>query len=165
LPKPEFIADLKFLAEAGLEIDVVGGPSLLAEVVRISDQVPSLRIVVDHLPYDPPADLVERSEYLKALHELGNRRQVYAKVSNVLRRSQNHVPVSLAFYRPSLDELWDVFGEDRLIYGSNWPVSDLVAPYDAVFRVVHEYFAAKGERAFEKYFWKNSQAAYRWRAR
>lgn len=71
----------------------------------------------------------------------------------------------LDFYRPSLDELWDVFGEDRLIYGSNWPVSDLVAPYDAVFRVVHDYFAAKGDRAFERYFWKNSQAAYRWRAR
>jgi len=53
-----------------------------------------------------------------------------------------------------------VFGEDRLIYGSNWPVSDLVAPYDAVFRVVHDYFAAKGDRAFERYFWKNSQAAY-----
>jgi predicted TIM-barrel fold metal-dependent hydrolase len=164
-PKPEFIADLKFLAGAGLEIDVVGGPSLLAEVVRITDQVPGLRIVVDHLPYDPPADLGERAEYLKALHELGNRRQVYAKVSNVLRRSQNHVPAGLDFYRPSLDELWDVFGPDRLIYGSNWPVSNLVAPYSAVFRIVQEYFSAKGTDASEKYFWKNSQAAYRWRAR
>ena len=134
-------------------------------LVRFTDHVPSLRIVVDHLPYDPPADLVERAEYLKALHELGKRRQVYAKVSNVLRRSQNHVPVSLDFYRPSLDELWDVFGQDRLIYGSNWPVSNLVAPYGSVFRIVQEYFSAKGTDACEKYFWKNSQAAYRWRAR
>jgi predicted TIM-barrel fold metal-dependent hydrolase len=165
LPKPEFIADLRFLAETGLELDVVGGPSLLAEVVRIADQVPSLRIVVDHLPFDPPADVVERAEYLKALYELGKRRQVYAKVSNVLRRSQGHVPVNLDFYRPSLDELWDVFGQDRLIYGSNWPVSDLVAPYGSVFRIVQEYFSAKGTEACEKYFWKNSQAAYRWRAR
>jgi L-fuconolactonase len=165
LPKPQFIADLKLLAEAGLEMDVVGGPSLLAEVVRITDQVPGLRIVVDHLPYDPPADLVERAEYLKSLQELGKRSRVYAKVSNVLRRSQNHVAASLDFYRPSLDELWDVFGQDRVIYGSNWPVSDLVAPYDAVFHTVHEYFTAKGSNASEKYFWKNSQAAYRWRAR
>lgn len=165
LPKPQFIADLKLLAEAGLEMDAVGGPSMLAEVVRITDQVPKLRIVVDHLPYDPPSDPAKRAEYLKALHELGQRRQVYVKVSNVLRRSQNHVPANLDFYRPSLDELWDVFGEDRLIYGSNWPVSNLVAPYDAVFHIVHKYFSAKGPSAYEKYFWKNSQAAYRWRAR
>jgi len=165
LPKPQFIADLKLLAEGGLEMDAVGGPSMLAEVVRITDQVPALRIVIDHLPYDLPADPAERAAYLKALHELGKRRQVYAKVSNVLRRSENRVPASLDFYRRSLDELWDVFGQDRLIYGSNWPVSNLVAPYDAVFRIVHEYFAAKGRDASEKYFWKNSQAAYRWRAR
>ena len=58
-----------------------------------------------------------------------------------------------------------MFGADRLIYGSNWPVSDRVAPYDQVFRIVHEYFTAKGKEAAEKYFWRNSQAAYRWRAR
>ena len=123
LPKPDFIADLKFLAEAGLEMDVVGGPSLLNDVVTITDRVPELRIVIDHLPYDAPTDP-------KVLRELGKRRQVYVKVSNVLRRVANRVPADLAYYRPALDELWDVFGADRLIYGSNWPVSDRVAPYD-----------------------------------
>jgi len=165
LPKPDFMADLKFLAESGLELDVVGGPSLLAEVLRITAHIPTLRIVIDHLPFDPPAGSADRAEYVKALHELGKCRQVYAKVSNVLRRSGDRVPVDLEFYRPALDELWDVFGQDRLIYGSNWPVSDLVAPYGSVFRIVHEYFSAKGREAFEMYFWKNSQAAYRWRAR
>jgi L-fuconolactonase len=158
LQKPQFIADLKFMAEAGLEMDAVGSPSLLTDVVRITDRVPELRIVIDHLPYDEPTDS-------KVLRELGKRRQVYVKVSNVLRRSGNRVPTDLAFYQPALDELWEVFGADRLIYGSNWPVSNLVAPYDAVFRIVHEYFSGKGREAFEKYFWKNSQAAYRWRAR
>ena len=158
LPKPQFIADLKFMAKAGLEMDAVGSPSLLADVVRITDQVPELRIVIDHLPYDAPTDS-------KMLRELGKRLQVYVKVSNVLRRVGNRVPTDLAFYRPALDELWDVFGADRLIYGSNWPVSDRVAPYDQVFRIVHEYFTAKGKEAAEKYFWRNSQAAYRWRAR
>ncbi|MGH7209718.1 MAG: amidohydrolase family protein, partial [Nitrospiraceae bacterium] len=57
------------------------------------------------------------------------------------------------------------FGEDRLVYGSNWPVSDLVAPYGAVIGVVKEYFAGKGEEASEKYFWRNSVKAYGWRAR
>jgi predicted TIM-barrel fold metal-dependent hydrolase len=165
LPKPEFISDLKFLAGTGLELDAVGGPSLLAEVVRITDQVPELRIVIDHLPYDPPTAEPARSAYQTALRELGKRREVYAKVSNVLRRSDGRVPTEVSFYRPSLDELWEVFGPDRLVYGSNWPVSDQIAPYGTVFRVVREYFAGKGREASEKYFWKNSKAAYRWSTR
>ena len=58
--------------------------------------------------------------------------------------------------------MWNVFGADRLIYASNWPVSNKLAPYGTVIAVVREYFAAKGAEASEKYFWKNSLAAYRW---
>jgi predicted TIM-barrel fold metal-dependent hydrolase len=65
-------------------------------------------------------------------------------------------------YRPALDELWEVFGVDRLIYGSNWPVSERIAPYDKVFKVVFDYFTGKGQPAAEKYFWQNAKAAYRW---
>ncbi len=101
--------------------------------------------------------------YQTALRELGKRPQVYAKVSNVPRRSGDRVPEEVSFYRPSLDELWDIFGPDRVIYGSNWPVSARIAPYQVAFNIVREYFTAKGPEAVEKYFWKNSQAAYRWR--
>ena len=162
--KPEFIADLKLLAEAGLEMDAVGGPPILANLVRVTDQVPGLRIVIDHMPYNPPQNEAERTAYQTALRELGKRPQVYSKVSSVLRRSGDRVPDDVGFYRTALDELWDVFGIDRLIYGSNWPVSDKVAPYETVFRVVHGYFTSKGQEAADKYFWKNSKAAYRWSA-
>ena len=94
--------------------------------------------------------------------ELGKRPQVYAKVSGVLRRVEGRVPDDVAFYKPSLDELWDAFGVDRLVYGSNWPVSEKLAPYETVIKVVRQYFEAKGQEASEKYFWKNSKAAYRW---
>jgi predicted TIM-barrel fold metal-dependent hydrolase len=63
--------------------------------------------------------------------------------------------------RAGLDELWRVFGADRLIYGSNWPVSDRVAPYGRVIAAVREYFGGKGEAAARKYFWDNAVAAYR----
>lgn len=61
--------------------------------------------------------------------------------------------------------LWEIFGEDRLIYGSDWPHSDLWGPYPEVFRIVREYFLGKSREAQEKYFWKNSVAAYRWAKR
>lgn len=154
----EFIEDLKRLAGAGLELDVAGGPAMFSDLVRLTDLLSDLRIVINHLPYDPPKDG-------NALHELGGRPSVYAKVSGVLRRIDGRVPTELSHYRQALDGLWDVFGVDRLVYGSNWPVSDKLAPYHAVLGVVMEYFRGKGEAALEKYFWKSSVAAYRWVAR
>ena len=159
----DFIRDLKKLAAAGLEMDAIGGPAILPDVVRISEQVPKLRIVINHMPFDAPENPNARALYQNALREIARRPQVYAKVSGVLRRRDDRLVEDASFYRPSLDELWDVFGVNRLIYGSNWPVSDKVGPYDAVFRVVREYFASKGPEASEKYFWKNSKAAYRWK--
>ncbi|MDP2997960.1 MAG: amidohydrolase family protein [Bryobacterales bacterium] len=160
LSKPEFISDLKALAEAGLELDTANqNPALLAAVVRLTDQVPNLRIVIDHLPQlQPPA---ERA----LLNELAKRPQVYVKVSAVLRRVDGRVPTDPAFYQPRLDELWDVFGQDRLIYGSDWPNSDQWGTYAQVLNVVREYFTRKGPAAAEKFFWKNSVAAYRWKNR
>ena len=40
-----------------------------------------------------------------------------------------------------------MFGAGRLIYGSNWPVSERIAPYATVFKVVHDYFTSKGQQA------------------
>jgi predicted TIM-barrel fold metal-dependent hydrolase len=72
------------------------------------------------------------------------------------------VPDDLNFYRPRLDEIWEIFGQDRLLFGSDWPNSDHWAPYPQVLRVVRAYFTGKGKAAAEKFFWRNSIAAYRW---
>lgn len=164
LAKPAFVADLKVLADAGLELDTANqDPVLIAATVRLTDLVPSLRVVIDHLPQlDPPVDQAAHRAYAANIRELGKRPQVYVKVSEVLRRVDGRVPEDLNFYRPRLDELWEVFGEDRLIYGSDWPNSDVWAQYPQVLKVVREYFTSKGPVAAEKYFWKNSVAAYRW---
>jgi predicted TIM-barrel fold metal-dependent hydrolase len=164
IAKPAFISDLKALAEAGLEMDTANPtPALLLDVVRLTDRIPNLRLVIDHLPQlEPPTDAPARRSYEGTLRKLGQRPQIYLKISEVLRRVDGRVPLDLKFYKPRLDELWDIFGEDRLIYGSDWPNSDLWGPYPQMLTVVREYFMSKGAAAAEKYFWKNSVAAYRW---
>lgn len=167
LDNPSFVAGLKRLADAGLTLDTANpDPALLRAVVRATDAVPSLRIVVDHLPrLDMPADVTARSRCEADLRELAARPQVFVKVSGVLRRINGVVPAHSTVYRSTLDELWNRFGSDRLIYGSDWPNSDLWAPYDVELEVVRPYFESKGPAAAEKYFWKNSIAAYRWAPR
>lgn len=159
LGKPAFVDGLKRLARAGLILDTANPTAaLLADVVRVTDAVPELRVILDHLPQlvDPP-DAVIR--------ELMARPRVFVKVSSVLRRVDGRVPTDPAFYKPRLDALWQQFGEKRLVYGSDWPNSDHWAEYPQVFRVVHDYFNTKGPEAAACYFWKNSLAAYRWKKR
>jgi len=158
--KPEFLADLARLAEADREVDFVGGPPMLRDIGRVAAKIPGLRIAIDHFPFDVSEG--ERDSARAAFRELAKHPQVFAKVSNVLRRVGNELRTDLKFYQAALDELWNVFGPDRLIYGSNWPVSERVAPYREVQKIVANYFAGKGSEAQEKYFRKNSISAYRW---
>jgi L-fuconolactonase len=84
------------------------------------------------------------------------------KISEVLRRVEGKISQELSFYRDRLDEIFGVFGEDRVIFGSDWPNSDQWLPFEVELRLVREYFHSKGRAAAEKYFWKNSVAAYKW---
>ena len=67
--------------------------------------------------------------------------------------------------RPVLDAVWDAFGEGRLIYGSNWPVSERAASYATVQGIVSGYFRGKGDVAAENLFSRNAQAGYKWKKR
>jgi len=162
LGKPELVAGLKELAAAGLVLDTANPDGrLIGAVLRVTDRVPELRVVMDHLPR------MEDGAWKAALgdlRELGKRRQVYAKYSGILRNVEGRVPAGLSFYRPRLDELWAIFGEDRLVYGSDWPNADLWGPYEAAFHVLRRYLEGKGAAA-EKVWWRNSQAVYRWTRR
>ncbi|MVM40014.1 amidohydrolase family protein [Spirosoma sp. HMF3257] len=164
LSNPKVIEDLRFLAQSGLVLDTANpNPVLLAAIVRVTDQVPELRVVIDHLPQMTiPVEAATRKLYEAHLHELGKRPQVYVKISEVLRRVDGKIPQALSFYRGRLDELFGIFGEDRLLYGSDWPNSDQWLPFSAGLSLVNEYFTAKGRTVAEKYFWKNSAAAYHW---
>lgn len=158
---PKFIAGLKLLAQAGLELDTANpNPKLVRAVLKASNRVPNLRIVMDHFPIDPPRSGQNASAFETDLRELAQRQNVYLKVSGVLRRSGGRTLQDAGFYKPALDQLWELFGEDRLIYGSNWPVSNLIAPYTMVLKVVRDYFTAKGVMASEKYFWRNAVRVY-----
>jgi predicted TIM-barrel fold metal-dependent hydrolase len=160
LGQPAFEHDLLQLGERKYALDVLGEAALLPNVVRAAKLAPGLRIVIDHLPFGEWDQDVLAME--RALAEATQAPNVYAKVSNVVRRVKGQVVETPEFYRPALDSLRKLFGADRLIFGSNWPVSNRVAPYAALHRIVADYFLAEGRVPAEKFFWKNSLAAYRW---
>jgi predicted TIM-barrel fold metal-dependent hydrolase len=99
------------------------------------------------------------------LHELAQRPHIFVKGSEIVRRIDGRVPLDVNSYRHGLDELWDMFGEDRIFFGSDWPNSDSLANYDETFKVAANYIATRSLSAQQKYFWKNSIAVYKWKPR
>jgi L-fuconolactonase len=159
---PDFIDGLKILSRADLALDTANPRvDLLEAIVRISDKVPDLRVVLDHLPSLEPTPAT-RKAYDDALRELKGRARIFVKLSAVIHPVDGRVSTDLAPYRDRLDQLLAAFGEDRILFGSDWPNSDGVAPIDKVVGVVREYFASQPRRIVEKYFWRNSLAAYKW---
>ena len=161
--KPEFIAGIKELAAADLTLDTANPKfDLIESVLRLTDKVPELRVVIDHLPsLDLPSGAA-RKQYENNLREL-RKRNVYAKISAVVKRVNGQPQLDPAFYKPMLDFHWEIFGEDRVVYGSDWPNSaGNWHTYEQALAVVRPYFMAKGRAVAEKYFWKNSVAAYKW---
>jgi predicted TIM-barrel fold metal-dependent hydrolase len=104
-------------------------------------------------------------EYWAHLKELSRNPHIFVKLSEIPVRVDGRVVTEVSRYTEKLDSLWEVFGEDRVLFGSDWPNSDHVATYAETFGIVSRYIARKGPAAREKYFWKNSVAAYRWRPR
>lgn len=164
LQNPQVAADLKALAGAGLTMDSANpNQQLLDGLLRVTDLAPNLRIVIDHLPNMPtPKEKPALTAYQNTLREFAKRKQVWVKVSAVLQKNGDRVSYDLKDYRPKLDEMYETFGPDRIIYGSDWPNSAPLGTYAQVLGVVKQYFAGKGRDVQEKYFWRNSVAAYKW---
>jgi L-fuconolactonase len=159
---PAFIDGLKLLQQADLVLDTANPRvELLQAFVKITDKVPDLRVVLDHLPSLDPTPDTERA-YDDALRQLQQRPRIFAKLSAVIHRVNGKVSTELAPYRDRLAQLIARFGEDRIVFGSDWPNSDGVAPLDNVVGVVREFFQDQPRSIAEKYFWKNSLAAYKW---
>ena len=159
LAQPEFMTDLGRMAKAGLSLDTANQSiRLLEDTLRITDRHPTLRVIIDHLP-NIRLKAGERPAYEKLLRDLGMRKQVYVKLSEVLARQKETDKPSTASL---LDPLFATFGEDRVLYGSDWPNSDTAGTYAQGLLATQAYFAPKSRAVQEKFFWRNSQAAYRW---
>ena len=138
-------------------------------LLKVLYKTPSLRLVMDHMPgvtyrVKEYSDRVAMQKYVDHLKELAKRPQVYMKLSEVVRASDGRVLTDLNMYKEWLDELWSIFGEDRIMFGSDWPQSESVEynSYPNVIGVARAYVSSKSVTAMEKVFWKNSTKPYRW---
>jgi L-fuconolactonase len=165
--RPGFKEGLELLSQAGLVFESANpNPALIGALVNIAERIPDLTIVIDHLPHaTPPASTAEKAAYTQSLRALGSAPKVFVKLSEIPLEIDGHVQAGLAPYKETLDELWNIFGEDKTLFGSDWPNSDHLLPYAETVSILKNYASGKSRAAQEKLFWRNSIHAYRWRPR
>ncbi len=170
--RADFIEGVGEVAARGLTFDACVRAHQIGDVVFLADAVPDLRIVLDHLGKPAigteDAPLRPSAEWIRDLKELAAHPNVYVKLSGLPAESTGMIDEDQM--EPFLDVAADAFGEDRMMWGSDWPVSsvDTSSPDATVyvegnrddwFHTLHGWAKARGLDA-EKVFWSNALAFY-----
>ncbi|MDP7627232.1 MAG: amidohydrolase family protein [SAR202 cluster bacterium] len=131
LIRVETLEGLKEVAKRGLVFDVLVKPRQLKHIKVLSEAVSDLRMVIDHMAKPAIAEgiLQPWSEDIATAASFEN---VYCKVSGLVTEA-DHTGWSTKDLRPFVNHARDVFGIDRLMWGSDWPVCLLAATYKGVF--------------------------------
>jgi len=158
LARPAVLRGLRALAAAGLSFDVVTLPHQLPAAITAARSVPELTMVLDHLGA-PPADSGEGADdgpWAAAIRNLAALPNVTCKLSGA-----HTVPADASDLRPYYETALAAFGPDRLMFGSDWPVSTLAAPYGQVCDLYRELTAQLGPGEQEAIFGRTARRVYR----
>jgi len=168
LSDPSSAAHFRQLASRNLSLDLLIGPGDLPFVAQLASRHPRLRIIVDHVSNVPITSEPPPAGWVDGISRASEHENVFCKASGLVEgtgRSNGQAPSDAQFYDRVLSHVWNSFGSDRLIYGSNWPVSERFAPCSTVQSVIHTWFQGKGTAALAKVFAGNASVAYLWKSR
>jgi L-fuconolactonase len=132
LARPEVLRGLAAVGAAGLTFDLVVRPAQLPSAVAAARAVPGLVLVLDHLGNVDPEPEVDEA-WAAAFRLLARQPSTVGKLSGILADpSPDGPPGDVTHLRPYYDLALECFGPDRLMFGTDWPVSTLGAPYGDV---------------------------------
>ncbi len=153
-----FQRGVSLLHQFGLTYDLLVYEHQLAEAIELLNSLPEQKIVLDHI--GKPA-IREQSidNWRKHIVELSKREYLYCKVSGMVTEA-DWSEWKYADIVPYLDVVMATFGPDRLMYGSDWPVCQLAAPYKEVLELVEKYIASLSENEQHKIMGANALRFY-----
>lgn len=117
---------LSAMARADLTFDALVRPVHLPRILALAQRHPDLRIVVDH---GAKPDIRDRQfeSWARAMTRIARETAAFCKLSGLLTEARTGADAG--DLRPYVDHLLAEFGAARLLWGSDWPVLELAAPY------------------------------------
>jgi len=127
--RDDVAAGLAQVAAAGLAFDyVTASPAALAHLPRLGERHPDLRLIIDHLGKPPVGGGGDTALWRRLLAAAAENPRVHAKVSG-LYPAVTPADWAAGDIRPLLDAARELFGADRLLAGSDWPISLIAGGY------------------------------------
>ncbi len=159
LAQPKVLANLQRLARRGLAYDLLVHTRHLKYASTVADSCPELRLVVDHLA-KPPIARGEFDDWSHGLREIASRSNVWCKLSGLVTEA-NWTGWRVEDLKRYADFALDVFGPQRMLFGSDWPVCLLAASYDQVLEATQCLLSELSEEDRRRIFADNAIDFYR----
>ena len=125
--QPDFVSGVKTLSRYGLSFDICIFHPQLANAIRLVAQCPNVQFILDHIgkPDIKNQQFEPWKQELRTLSEFPN---VYCKISGLVTEA-DHEAWTPADLQPYIAHVITCFGFDRVLYGSDWPVSTQASDY------------------------------------
>jgi len=138
--RPAFLRGIRALGERGYTYDLLILPHQILAAVELVRLFPEQRFVVDHLakPYIKAGYVAGWEIGMKALAALPN---VMCKVSGMVTEA-DYQSWTEEEMKPYLDVVFEAWGTEHILFGSDWPVCRVAAPYERVLGLVKNYLSS-----------------------
>jgi L-fuconolactonase len=157
--RPVVLRNLKQLAALRFPFEFLTFPRHLPHVLRALEQTPGLHAVMDHLS-KPPIASGEIEPWASLIRRVAEFPNIQCKLSGMVTEA-DHARWSPDSLAPYVHHVVDVFGVDRLMFGSDWPVCRLAAEYGEVVNALRTILGARlGPQEIEKVFRGNAERFY-----
>lgn len=137
LLRPDFLRGIQILSDYNLTYDLLIYERQLPAAIEFVSHFPGQPFVLDHIG-KPRIKAGVKDPWEEGVRELAQHDNIYCKVSGLVTEAhwRNWTTDDL---KPYLDIVFDAFGAERLMFGSDWPVCTLAAGYNEVVALLMEY--------------------------
>lgn len=154
----EFLRGISHLERYGFTFDILIYPRQLPAAFEFVEKFPAQRFVLDHIA-KPDIRSGRMDDWQDGIRALAAHPNVYCKLSGMVTEA-NWSSWRANDFRPYLDVVFEAFGVDRLLFGSDWPVCLVAAPYARVIRLLDDYLLNFSSADREKIFSANAAWFY-----
>lgn len=137
--QPAFKKGIGALQKYGYTYDILIFPGHLPYAAQLVVEFPNQKFVVDHLA-KPPIKSQEIIDWQKDIEALAAYPNVSCKVSGMLTEADWNAWKPQDF-TPYLDVVFNAFGTNRVMFGSDWPVCLLAGGYKRTVEIMETYCA------------------------
>lgn len=159
LIRREVVVGVRALEQTGLSCDLLVHPENLVIVRTLAAAFPNVPMIVNHLG-NPPLRTGQLDEWAGRIHALAKCPNVTCKLSGLVTLCDPKT-WSPEHLKPAVRVAVDAFGYDRLMFGSDWPVCLIAAPYQDVLDAMVEALGPISETDRAKIFGGNARRVYR----